>query len=69
MTTASGTRKPPVAETARTPSSRTWIERRLVYTYRAYRFGVHYGRELYVQFLSMNNTPGKPPKAKKEPKA
>jgi hypothetical protein len=40
-----------------------------VYTYRAYRFGVHYGRELYVQFLSMSNTPGKPPKAKKEPKA
>jgi hypothetical protein len=37
-----------------------------VYLYRAYRFGVHYGRELYVQFLSMGDTPGKPPKAKKK---
>ena len=37
-----------------------------VYTYRSYRFGVHYGRELYVQFLSMSDTPGKPAKLKKE---
>jgi hypothetical protein len=29
-----------------------------VYTYRAYRFGVHYSRELYVQFLSMSDPPG-----------
>ena len=39
-----------------------------VYAYRAFRFGVHYGRELYVQFLSMADTPGKPVKAKKEAK-
>jgi hypothetical protein len=37
-----------------------------LYAYRAYRFGVHYGRELYVQFLSMGDTPGKPRKAKRE---
>lgn len=43
-----------------------------VYVYRAYRFGVHYGRELYVQFLSMPETPGKPANAarpRKESKA
>jgi hypothetical protein len=39
-----------------------------VYIYRAYRFGVHYDRELYTQFLSMSDTPGKPPKAKSESK-
>jgi hypothetical protein len=39
-----------------------------VYVYRAYRFGLHYGRELYVQFLSMSDSPGKPPKAKRAPK-
>ena len=38
----------------------------VVYIYRAYRFGVHYGRELYVQFLSMPDTPGKLSKEKKE---
>jgi hypothetical protein len=37
-----------------------------VYSYRAYRFGVHYGRELYVQFLSMSDTPDKAPTIKKE---
>ena len=36
-----------------------------IYVYRAYRFGIHYGRELYLQFLSMSDAPGKPPKAKK----
>jgi hypothetical protein len=40
-----------------------------VYTYRAYRFGVHYGRELYVQFLSMSDTPGMPSKATKRSKS
>jgi hypothetical protein len=39
-----------------------------VYAYRAYRFGVHYGRELYVQFLSMSDTPGKPSRAPKDAK-
>jgi hypothetical protein len=28
----------------------------LVYGYRAYRFGVHYGLELYVQFLALSDT-------------
>jgi hypothetical protein len=36
-----------------------------VYTYRAYRFGVHYARELYVQFLTMSDIPGKPEKTRK----
>jgi hypothetical protein len=27
-----------------------------IYVYRAYRFGVHYGRELYVQFLSLSDS-------------
>lgn len=35
-----------------------------VYTYRAYRFGVYYGRELYVQFLSLSDSPGKPVKTR-----
>jgi hypothetical protein len=37
-----------------------------VYAYRAYRFGVHYARELYVQFLVLADpaTPA-PVKAKK----
>ena len=39
----------------------------VVYIYRAYRFGVHYGRELYVQFISLSDTPEKPPKTKREP--
>lgn len=39
------------------------------YIYRAYRFGVHYACELYVQFLMMSDAPGKPVKAKREPKA
>lgn len=39
------------------------------YVYRAYRFGVHYARELYVQFLLMADAPGKPLKAKKDAKA
>jgi hypothetical protein len=30
-----------------------------VYDYRAYRFGVHYGRELYLQFLVLNKTDSK----------
>jgi hypothetical protein len=29
----------------------------VVYAYRAYRFGVHYARELYVQFLVLTDTP------------
>jgi hypothetical protein len=37
-----------------------------VYVYRAYRFGLHYGRELYVQFLSLSDTPGNPPKKEGE---
>jgi hypothetical protein len=41
----------------------------VIYIYRAYRFGMHYGRELYVQFLSMPDTPGKAPKEKKERQA
>jgi hypothetical protein len=28
----------------------------VIYAYRAYRFGVHYARELYLQFLSINST-------------
>jgi hypothetical protein len=28
----------------------------VVYGYRAYRFGVHYGRELYMQFLTLGDT-------------
>jgi hypothetical protein len=40
-----------------------------IYAYRMYRFGKHYGRELYMQFLTMSDTPGKPPKLKKGPKA
>jgi hypothetical protein len=40
-----------------------------VYIYRACRFGIHYGRELYVQFLSMSDTPGKPARPKKASKA
>jgi hypothetical protein len=32
----------------------------LIYGYRAYRFGVYYGRELYLQFLVMEDAP--PPK-------
>jgi hypothetical protein len=27
----------------------------LVYGYRAYQFGVHYGRELYMQFLTISD--------------
>jgi hypothetical protein len=27
-----------------------------IYAYRAYRFGAHYGRELYMQFLTMDDT-------------
>jgi hypothetical protein len=30
-----------------------------VYDYRAYRFGVHYGRELYLQFLVLNDAGNK----------
>ena len=30
-----------------------------VYDYRAYRFGVHYARELYLQFLVLNETDSK----------
>jgi hypothetical protein len=30
-----------------------------VYDYRAYRFGVHYGRELYLQFLVLNDSSAK----------
>lgn len=40
-----------------------------IYAYRMYRFGKHYGRELYMQFLTMSDTPGKPPKLKKVAKA
>ena len=36
----------------------------IVYAYRAYRFGVHYGRELYIQFLTINETTPKSPKKK-----
>jgi hypothetical protein len=38
----------------------------IVYTYRAYRFGVHYGRELYIQFLTISETPPKSPPKRKE---
>lgn len=31
----------------------------LVYGYRAYRFGVYYARELYLQFLVLDTNPGK----------
>lgn len=40
-----------------------------VYACRAYRFALHYGRELYVQFLSMSDTPGKPATQKRQTKA
>jgi hypothetical protein len=33
----------------------------IVYAYRAYRFGVHYARELYVQFLVVTDTATPPP--------
>lgn len=33
----------------------------VVYAYRAYRFGVHYGRELYMQFLILSDSPAKAP--------
>lgn len=33
-----------------------------VYGYRAYRFGVHYGRELYIQFLTLTDAKAKPAK-------
>lgn len=36
----------------------------LVYGYRAYRFGVHYGRELYIQFLTIADTEKAPTKKK-----
>jgi threonine/homoserine/homoserine lactone efflux protein len=31
----------------------------VVYDYRAYRFGVYYGRELYLQFLVLNDATAK----------
>jgi hypothetical protein len=34
----------------------------LVYAYRAYRFGVHYGRELYMQFLTISDAKAAPKK-------
>jgi hypothetical protein len=34
----------------------------VMYIYRAYHFGVNYGRELYVQFLAMNDASGRPSK-------
>jgi hypothetical protein len=37
----------------------------VVYAYRAYRFGVHYGRELYMQFLTLGDAPAKAPAKKK----
>ncbi|MBP1064658.1 hypothetical protein ABIF65_002609 [Bradyrhizobium japonicum] len=33
-----------------------------VFLYRAHRFGVYYGRELYLQFLIMSDQPKPPPK-------
>jgi hypothetical protein len=36
----------------------------IIYSYRAYRFGVHYGRELYMQFLTIGETTHKSPKRK-----
>jgi hypothetical protein len=36
-----------------------------VYDYRAYRFGVHYGSELYLQFLVLNKTDSKNAAAEK----
>jgi hypothetical protein len=36
----------------------------LVYLYRMHRFGVHYAREIYNQFLLLPPEPGKPNKAK-----
>lgn len=35
-----------------------------IYLYRAYRFGAHYARELFVQFLALPPEPGKPKKAR-----
>lgn len=32
----------------------------IVYGYRAYRFAVHYGRELYMQFLTIGDIPARP---------
>jgi hypothetical protein len=29
----------------------------VIYSYRAYRFGVHYARELFLQFLVVGNQP------------
>jgi hypothetical protein len=34
-----------------------------IYSYRAYRFGVHYARELFLQFLILDNQPKATPKA------
>jgi hypothetical protein len=39
----------------------------IIYGYRAYRFGVHYGRELYMQFLTIPDTPAKPVRKTKQP--
>jgi hypothetical protein len=36
----------------------------LVYLYRMHRFGVHYAREIYNQFLLLPQMPGKPKKTK-----
>jgi hypothetical protein len=35
-----------------------------VYAYRAYRFGKHYGRELYVKFLTLPDQPKAVPRKK-----
>lgn len=32
----------------------------IIYLYRAYKFGVHFGRELYLQFLLLEDTRAKP---------
>jgi len=36
-----------------------------IYVYRAYRFGVHYARELYLQFLTISEMPAKAAPRKK----
>jgi len=38
----------------------------VVFGYRAYRFGVHYGRELYMQYLTISDTAGETARASRK---
>jgi hypothetical protein len=38
-----------------------------VYGFRAYRFGIHYARELFLQFLTIRDKPAKTPSKKRTP--